>query len=41
MPRVRTWFDQERNANAVEVEIKYQPKVVASLTGYLIGDLLA
>lgn len=35
-PRVRSWFDQERNANAIEVEVKYQPKVVASLTGYLI-----
>lgn len=35
-PRVRTWFDNERNATAVEVEIKFQPKIVASLTGYLI-----
>jgi hypothetical protein len=35
-PRVRSWFDDERNAEAIEVEIKYQPKVVASLTGYLI-----
>ena len=38
-PRVRTWFDDERNATAVEVEVKYQPKVVASLTGYLIGNV--
>lgn len=38
-PRVRSWFDQERNATAVEVEIKYQPKVVASLTGYLIAGI--
>lgn len=36
-PRVRSWFDNERNATAVEVEVKYQPKVVASLTGYLIA----
>lgn len=35
-PRVRTWFDDERNATAVEVEVKFQPKIVASLTGYLI-----
>lgn len=35
-PRVRSWFDNERNADAIEVEVKYQPKVVASLTGYLI-----
>lgn len=40
-PRVRTWFDDERNADAVEVEIKFQPKVVASLCGYLINDCLA
>lgn len=39
-PRVRSWFDDERNANAIEVEIKFQPKVVASLTGYLIKDIL-
>ncbi len=40
-PRVRSWFDQERNATAIEVEIKYQPKVVASLTGYFIKDTMA
>lgn len=40
-PRVRSWFDQERNATAIEVEVKYQPKVVASLTGYLIKDTMA
>lgn len=38
-PRVRSWFDQERNATAIEVEVKYQPKVVASLTGYLINGI--
>jgi hypothetical protein len=37
-PRVRSWKDEERNATAIEVEIKYQPKIVASLTGYLIKD---
>jgi hypothetical protein len=40
MPRVRSWFDNERNATAVEVEIKAVPKIVASLCGYLIGDVL-
>jgi len=35
-PRVRSWMDEERNATAIEVEVKFQPKVVASLTGYLI-----
>lgn len=37
-PRVRTWKDEERNAMAIEVEVKYSPKIVASLTGYLIGN---
>jgi hypothetical protein len=35
-PRVRSWRDDERKANAYEVEVCYVPKVVASLTGYLI-----
>lgn len=39
-PRVRSWEDEERNATAIEVEIKYQPKVVASLTGYLINNTI-
>lgn len=38
-PRVRSWFDNERNATAIEVEVKFQHKVVASLTGYLINGL--
>lgn len=36
-PRVRSWFDNERKATAIEVEVTFQPKVVASLTGYLIN----
>lgn len=40
-PRVRSWFDNERNATAIEVEVKFQPKIVASLTGYLIKDTMA
>lgn len=35
-PRVKTWIDNERDAKAIEVEVKYQPKVIASLCGYLI-----
>lgn len=38
--RVRTWREDQRKATAVEVEVIFQPKVVASLTGYLIGDIL-
>lgn len=37
-PRVRSWNDDERNATAIEVEVKYNFKVVASLTGYLINN---
>lgn len=37
-PRTRSWFDDERNATAIEVEVKYQHKIVASLCGYLIKD---
>lgn len=38
-PRVRTWQDPERNAEGIEVEMKFAPKVVASLTGYLINNV--
>lgn len=37
-PRVRSWFDEERNANAYEVEVKFTHKVVASLCGYMIKN---
>lgn len=37
--RVRKWVDEERNATAIEVEVKTVPKVVASLTGYLINNV--
>ena len=41
MPRVRTWNDPEReDSTAIEVAMKYVPKVVASLTGYLIKDVI-
>lgn len=33
---VRKWRDEERESNAVEVRMKYQPKVVSSLSGFLI-----
>lgn len=40
-PRVRKWVDQERDeSTAIEVGVKYIPKVVASLTGYLIKDVV-
>lgn len=36
VPMVRRWFDEERNCEAIEVQMMYQPKIVASLCGYLI-----
>lgn len=40
LPRVRRWRDEERKAEAIEVQMKLQAKVVASLTGYLINDII-
>ena len=37
---VKRWRDEERSAEAIEVSILFQPKIVASLTGYLINDTL-
>jgi len=39
MPRVRTWVDEERESTGIQVKVKYQFKVVASLTGYLINNV--
>jgi len=39
-PRVKRWRVEEREAEAIEVQIKFVPKVVASLTGFLIKDIL-
>lgn len=39
VPMVRRWNDDERNAEGIEVRMKYAVKVVASLTGYLINNI--
>jgi hypothetical protein len=39
-PRVKKWREESRESNAIEVNILFQPKVVASLTGYLIKDIV-
>lgn len=39
-PLVKRWRDEEREAEAIEVGLRYQAKVVASLAGYLIKDVL-
>jgi len=41
VPMVKRWRDEERSAEAIEVNMHYQAKVVASLAGYLIGDISA
>src|SRR3990167_9199011 len=33
---VKRWREEERDAEAIEVNINFQPKIVASLSGYLI-----
>lgn len=39
-PLVRRWRVEEREAEAIEVQKKYNAKVVASLSGYLIKDIV-
>lgn len=38
---VKRWRDEEIEGDWIEVNVEYDPKVVASLTGYLINDTLA
>lgn len=39
VPMVRRWRVEERQAEAIEVQMQYQVKVVASLSGYLIKGI--
>lgn len=39
VPIVRRWREEERLAEAIEVRIKYDAKIVASLAGYLINNI--
>lgn len=39
-PMVRKWREEEREADAIEVDVEYQFKVVASLAGYFINDTI-
>jgi len=41
MPMVKKWREEERDSDVVEVNMKYVPKVVASLAGYLLKDVSA
>ena len=40
-PMVKRWRDEERSSEAIEVGTMFVPKVVSSLSGFLIGDCLA
>lgn len=39
-PMVRSWREEERESDAVEVDVEFQFKIVASLTGYYINDTI-
>lgn len=39
-PAVRRWRDEDRQSEVIEVEKKYIAKIVASLSGYLIKDIV-
>lgn len=39
-PPVRRWRDDERDSEAIEVDRKDVPKVIASLSGFLIKDVI-
>jgi len=41
IPMVKRWRDEDRQSEAIEVNMHYQPKVMASLAGYLFKDALA
>lgn len=41
IPEVKRWRVEDRQSEAIEVNKYYQPKVVASLAGYLLKDALA
>jgi len=41
IPMVKRWRDEDRQSEVIEVNMYYQPKVVASLAGYLLKDVLA
>ncbi len=40
IPMTKRWRVEERQSDAIEVNVHYQAKVVASLSGYLLKDVL-
>src|SRR3990167_7073564 len=41
VPMVKRYRDEPRESDCIEVNVEYQAKIVASLSGYLIRDFLA
>lgn len=39
MPLVKRWRDEERESEVIEVNMEFQAKVVASLSGYLLSNV--
>lgn len=39
-PLVKRWRDEEREAEAIELNMEIQPKIIASLTGYYINNAI-
>jgi hypothetical protein len=40
LPMVKRWRDEERESEVIEVNVEYAAKVVASLSGYLICNII-
>ena len=38
--KVRRWRDDERDSQAIEVDVSFLPRIVSSLSGYLIKDVI-
>lgn len=41
IPLVKRWREESRQSEAIEVNMMYQPKILASLAGYLFRDVIA
>lgn len=40
MPLVKRWREESRESDVIEVNMSYVPKIVSSLSGYLIKDII-
>ena len=39
-PLVKRWREESRESDVIEVNMQYQAKIISSLSGYLIKDIL-